>query len=307
MKRHATHAGSWYTDNKSKLDKQLTTLMEAASQDMNTTLPLDNIRAIIAPHAGFSYSGPTAAYAYSCVDITKVKRVFLLGPSHHVYIDGCALSQCDYYETPLGDLELDKQMLKELHDTGEFTWMSQHTDEDEHSIEMHLPFTYKLFSEKINQVKVVPIMVGSIRDSKERLFGELLSKYLDHQENLFIISSDFCHWGSRFQYTYYKPEDGPVTRMTSTQTITTPIHKSIETLDKEAIEIIERLDIEAFQAYLRSTKNTICGRHPIAVLLYALEKIKKGRSECVKYAQSSECKTFRDSSVSYASIYVQFE
>jgi AmmeMemoRadiSam system protein B len=158
----------------------------------------------------------------------------------------------------------------------------------------------------MDQIKVVPIMVGSIRDHKERLYGELLSKYIN-EEHLFIISSDFCHWGSRFQYTYYQADDQAPTRLTSSQTVTTPIHKSIEKLDRQAIQIIEKLDIDAFQAYLKTTKNTICGRHPIAVLLYALEKLKGAKSQCVKYAQSSHCKTYKDSSVSYASIYVQLD
>lgn len=70
-----------------------------------------------------------------------------MGPSHHAYFDGCCLSKCDTYETPLGDLTLDKQVLNELYDTGKFGWMKQQVDEDEHSIEMHLPFTFKMFQE----------------------------------------------------------------------------------------------------------------------------------------------------------------
>lgn len=104
-------------------------------------------------------------YSYS-------KRVFLLGPAHHEYIDGCSLSQFDLYETPFGNLQLDKKggsfyficthhleisngivsiVLKEIYETGKFNWMSQNVDEDEHSIELHLPFVYKIF-EKYSQV-----------------------------------------------------------------------------------------------------------------------------------------------------------
>jgi AmmeMemoRadiSam system protein B len=95
------------------------------------------------------------------------KRVFLLGPSHHAYIDGCSLSKCSTYETPLGNLKLDREgnaslyelqeaiyqlfhlylVIEELHSTGKFRWMSQTVDEEEHSLEMHLPFTYKIFEE----------------------------------------------------------------------------------------------------------------------------------------------------------------
>lgn len=62
------------------------------------------LRAIIGPHAGFYYSGPTAAWAYINIDPSLFNRVILLGPSHHKYLTNCALTQAEYYETPIGDL-----------------------------------------------------------------------------------------------------------------------------------------------------------------------------------------------------------
>jgi len=129
--------------------------------------------------------------------VLRRKRVFILGPSHHVYIDHCALSACKYYATPLGNLTLDTGTLQEIHDCGEtFGWMTQGTDEDEHSIEMHLPYIYKILdlAGKVDSVKVVPIMVGAINPGKEKVYGKVLAKYLKDPENVFVISSDFCHW-----------------------------------------------------------------------------------------------------------------
>jgi len=74
------------------------------------------------------------------------KRVFILGPSHHHYLTRCALSQCTTYDTPLGQLKLDRYTISELHKSGEFDWMSTSVDEAEHSIEMHLPYVYKVLS-----------------------------------------------------------------------------------------------------------------------------------------------------------------
>jgi len=65
------------------------------------------LKAIIGPHAGYAYSGPCAAWSYINIDPTKYSRVFLLGPAHHTYTDGCALSKCSVFETPLGDIEID--------------------------------------------------------------------------------------------------------------------------------------------------------------------------------------------------------
>lgn len=120
-----------------------------------------------------------------------------MGPSHHVYLTSCALSGCDIYQTPLGDLKLDKDTISELNATKKFSKMSIGTDEDEHSIEMHLPYTYKMLSRAFpsgNLPPVVPILVGAINTRQEKEYGELLRPYLEDEENTFIVSSDFCHW-----------------------------------------------------------------------------------------------------------------
>lgn len=81
----------------------------------------------------------------ACTDCNS-KRVFLLGPSHHFYLSKAALSKCTEYETPIGNLTIDQETTTSLHKTGVFEWMSQSTDEDEHSLEMHLPYIYKMLS-----------------------------------------------------------------------------------------------------------------------------------------------------------------
>lgn len=97
-------------------------------------------------------------------------------------------------------------------------------------------------------------MVGSISNDWEETYGKILAPYLADPQNLFVISSDFCHWGARFRYTYYEESHGP-------------IYKWIEVLDKMGMDLIETLKPESFAEYLRKYNNTICGRHPIGVLL----------------------------------------
>jgi len=77
---------------------------------------------------------------------TSRTRVFVLGPSHHFHLTRCALSQCESYETPLGDLRIDTETIAELHNTGQFDRMSASVDADEHSIEMHLPYIHKILT-----------------------------------------------------------------------------------------------------------------------------------------------------------------
>ncbi|KAF7724996.1 hypothetical protein EC973_000489 [Apophysomyces ossiformis] len=315
MRRSASHAGSWYTSSRAALNQQLDRDLAAvpSTTEDEEPYPIPGVRAIIGPYVLATFAKRKSPNKEN--ELTECKRVFLLGPSHHVYLNGCALSQCDTYETPLGDLTLDRSVIEELYATGHFVWMNKDVDEDEHSIEMHLPYTYKIFSEKIDQITVVPILVGSIRADKEELYGKILSKYLEDPANLFIISSDFCHWGSRFQYTFYRKErtGTPLQLGRNMTSLETPIHASIRDLDYEGMETIESLDFEQFALYLARTRNTICGRHPISVLLAAMTTLREEKNQTrqrikfVKYAQSSACENPRDSSVSYASAFVCLE
>lgn len=161
-------------------------------------------------------------------------------------------------------------------------------EEEEHSLEMHLPYIQKMLSGQ--PFKLVPIMVGNTDYKTEEKFAKVLAKYFDQDNTLFVISSDFCHWGKRFQYTYYKQEDGK-------------IWQSIENLDTRGMNAIAAQDAKEFDNYLQETHNTICGRHPIGILLKIIQQSKyaqKLKTKFVKYAQSSHCESAKDSSVSYA-------
>ena len=110
--RRASHANSWYSGNPAQLERELTSWLAAADQ---TSQPA---KAVICPHAGYSYSGATAAFSFKQLDPNTVRTIFILGPSHHVRLSACALSQCSTYQTPLGDLNINRQINQELLDTG---------------------------------------------------------------------------------------------------------------------------------------------------------------------------------------------
>lgn len=291
--RRARKAGSWYEGSPSILDQQLTTWLDRAGQSQ-----FGPAKAIISPHAGYLHCGSCAAYAYKELS-PEVSRIFILGPSHHVRLNGIALSPASIYETPLGDLTIDKAVYDELYETGLFEEMTLKTDEDEHSLELQLPFIVKAMSKREQPYTIVPMMVGSIRPEKEAAFGKILSRYLQNPENAFVISSDFCHWGQRFEYQYYEKSWGR-------------IYQSIEHLDKLGMKAIKDLKLDSFTSYLKIYGNTICGRHPIAVMLSAVEHLNKEYSKepsdnrrqyqikFLNYLQSSECHHMYDSSVSYA-------
>jgi len=284
--RNASHAGSWYTSNSSELNNQLENWLA------NAELSYGPARGIIAPHAGYSYSGETAAWAYRQISPATVRRIFILGPSHHVRLRKCALSICKKYETPLYDLKIDAGIVAELDSTKEFQWMDMKTDEDEHSIEMHLPYIAKVMENFRDQFTIVPVLVGSLEPEVEKLYGEIFAPYLADPSNLFVISSDFCHWGSRFRYTYYDESAGS-------------IWKSIENLDKNGMDLIETLNPDLFTEYLQKYQNTVCGRHPIGVFMQSIVALAKQNYQLsfkfLKYKQSNKVTSQSDSSVSYAS------
>ena len=259
------------------------------------------------------------------------------------------MTQATTYATPLGPLFIDRITTSVLKSTEKFSQMTPHQDEDEHSIEMHLPYVFKRLQQTYsdippeNRPPIVPILVGSLKPESEKEFGEVLAPYLRDPANAFVVSSDFCHWGSRFSYCYYKSEAAKiVTRSVNKDDIQKgglAIYESIENLDREALDAIETGEHDVFLEYLKRTGNTVCGRHPIGVVMAGLEKIRqeeelmaaaageqigeqtggevssggaggrvvggkqKGMFKFVRYEQSSKVTDPRDSSVSYASAY----
>ena len=197
--------------------------------------------------------------------------------------------------------------------------MSQSTDEDEHSLEMHLPYIHKMLSKSFPDPAayppLIPVLVGNTSAATERSYGTIFSDYLACLDSVFVVSSDFCHWGSRFNYTYYLPSettdvgDGRSLKSKDKRPTSPPIHESIARLDQSSMDAIQSGSHIAFLLNLRETGNTVCGRHPIGIMMAALEHLRhlgkvedgKGRFTFVRYERSSDCVKVGDSSVSYAS------
>lgn len=193
--------------------------------------------------------------------------------------------------------------------------MSPSIDEAEHSAEMQLPYLHRLL-QRLNPQQpettyppLVPIMVGNTNSATEAAFGKLLAPYIADESNAFVISSDFCHWGSRFGYTYYIPTAprpavsplalpngvysvqmsppsvnnthsdtflGTGTSLRSTMTLfkTAPrIYESIAHADRACMCAIATGKHEEFLRVLRDTGNTVCGRHPIGVFMAGVEEV----------------------------------
>jgi MEMO1 family protein len=133
-----------------------------------------------------------------------------------------------------------------------------------------------------------------------------------------IASSDFCHWGTRFRYTYYEEKGAATAEVKGTHLKAgsrvprdRPIHESIAAVDARCMHAVESGSHAAFRDVLDITGNTVCGRHPIGVVMAAFEALgneegPKGRFRFVRYERSGLVESVRDSSVSYCSAYAVF-
>ena len=145
-------------------------------------------KALIAPHAGYIYSGPVAATAYSQVAAQKerIERVLLLGPSHHVAFRGLALSSAECYATPLGDVPIDGDACDALLRLPQVGVLDE-AHAREHSLEVHVPFLMAA----LGRFRLVPVVVG---DASPEQVGQIIEAFWERDDTLVVVSSDLSHF-----------------------------------------------------------------------------------------------------------------
>jgi AmmeMemoRadiSam system protein B len=182
--RQAAVAGMFYPAETATLERTVADLLAKAPAGG------DSVKAIIAPHAGYQYSGLTAAHAYRLLEgrHAKIRRVVLLGPAHRVYLKGMALPSVDAFSTPLGDVPVDAAGVRRaLEMPG--TRVSDEAHAFEHSLEVHLPFLQTV----LDDFQLVPIVVGVC---PAREVEAVLEALWGGDETLIVVSSDLSHFHS---------------------------------------------------------------------------------------------------------------
>lgn len=266
-------AGTWYPAGRDALASLVDRLLDGVAAG--------SARAVIAPHAGYAYSGPLAAAALRALEMSGCRRVILLGPSHHFGFAGAAVpdaaSAC---RTPLGDLPIDRDAVATLAASPGFR-ADDRIFAPEHALESELPFLQRLVPDG---VPVVPILLGG-GASRADAFGvaHAVAPLLDDDGTRVVVSSDFTHYGPRFGYVPFAQR----------------VPERIEALDRGALAAIEAGDADAFARYVDTTGATICGRRAIDVLLH-LPVGAGGRT--VGYDTSGRQTGQWDHSVSYAAV-----
>jgi MEMO1 family protein len=175
-------AGSFYPQNASQLNELLEDYL--TNSDVDITPP----KAIIAPHAGYIYSGQVAANVYKNIEKlkTQITRVVLLGPAHRVYVEGIALPSNTHFATPLGNVPIDTEVLEEL-EHHSYVQFSDAAHEQEHSLEVHIPFLQKV----LNDFTLIPLLIGNAEPDQ---VATILKELWGGDETLIVISSDLSHF-----------------------------------------------------------------------------------------------------------------
>ncbi|MCX8005322.1 MAG: AmmeMemoRadiSam system protein B [Burkholderiaceae bacterium] len=175
-------AGLFYPAEQAALRAQVTGLLAAA------TPAAGRPKMLIAPHAGYVYSGPTAAHAYALLAPYRdeIRRVVLLGPAHRVWVDGVAVPSAQRFATPLGEVPLDHETLARLRTLPDVI-ESDRAHAAEHALEVQLPFLQTVLADFV----LVPLAVGDM--ASERL-AALLQDLWGGDETLIVISSDLSHY-----------------------------------------------------------------------------------------------------------------
>lgn len=263
--RRPVVSGTFYPFSKASLDRMLSRLFDG--------VPRNNFVFVVSPHAGYEYSGRTAAFAIS--SLKSAKNFIILGPNHNAIGHEFAIVSSGSWETPLGNADIDTSLAKELLKC-DVLIEDELGHAHEHSIEVQLPFLKRLFA----GFKFVPISIFNIDYSSEFLsqcetLGKQIAKTIRGKNIGVIASSDFSH---------YLPA------------------KIADSKDAKAIEMIKKLDPKGFFETLEEIDASVCGYGPIAVLMYAAKNLGMKSVEVVNHTNSGDGTGDYSSVVAYYAI-----
>lgn len=271
----------WYPTNPAVLRKTCNELDAKATQLYGAHLDPNQIRALVVPHAGYAYSGVVAAATYKTVEGAQFSRVIILAPSHHKAFTGVALPTFEHYGMPQGNVVIDATVVTALSAQKLFKF-----DDDvfkkEHSVEVQLPFVQHY----LKNVSVLPLIIGELTTQQVYAVAKALAPFIDKQ-TLVIVSTDFTHYGKQFDYTPFGDH----------------VAERIKQLDAILVTAVQQQKLAPFEAIMKETQATVCGRMPLTVLLALCQKKVFGEleSRLIAYETSSDAGV-AGSSVSYVGL-----
>ncbi len=264
-------SGQFYTAEPQALSAQIEEFLQRAD-----VAPVDkDIDIVIAPHAGYMYSGAVAAHGFKAASRKQYATIVILAPSHYVGFDGISVGQQDGFQTPLGVVNVDQEFVKRLIAEDEKFYFDPEPFEREHSLEVEIPFLQKTFA----NFKIVPVIMGQPSFALLEKFAASLNKIIGARKDvLIVVSTDLSHY-----------------------------HPDIKArmMDALAIKAIISFDAKAvWEGCQRRSAMEMCGFVPTtAALLYARQR-GFTHAQMLRYANSGDVTGDRDGVVGYTSIII---
>jgi AmmeMemoRadiSam system protein B len=267
--RPAAVAGTWYPRTASQLSSELRRHLDSVPPEALRTVPQDaTLIALVAPHAGLMYSGPVAAHAYGLLQSRAFETIVLVGPSHYLGFDGASIWPLGAFETPLGDLRVDRDLAAAIATRCPLVADLPEAHGREHSLEMQLPFLAALAPE----TPIVPIVMGfQTRDTAFAL-ADGIAAAAGERRVLLVASSDLSHFHDA---------------------------RTAAILDHDVITRVDALDDEGLMALLERRAEHACGGGPMVTVLRAARALGASESAVLRYADSGDVSGDKSSVVGY--------
>jgi AmmeMemoRadiSam system protein B len=248
-------AGRWYDDDPAVLARSVDGYLDSAQlPDLE-----GEVIAVIAPHAGHTYSGAVAGYAFAALRGRSPDLVAVIAPMHHPYYEPLITTAHDAYSTPLGEIPVDKDALDKLDSALKsdlFVGLSPVENDPEHSLEIELPFLQRALS---SNWKLLPVMVRVREPSISERFGKALAKVLRDKDFVLVASTDLSHFYNQ---------------------------QTALTYDRAMLNAIESFDPDGAFDLERAGKGFACGLGAFTAVMWAARELGADRVKVLRHATS---------------------
>jgi AmmeMemoRadiSam system protein B/AmmeMemoRadiSam system protein A len=251
--RKPAFAGAFYDGDKALLAARIDGYLSAV-KDLPAIAA--EVRALVCPHAGYVYSGQTAAFAYKLVQGRPYETVIIIGTSHQYPLDGCSIYLKGGFETPLGVVPVDEELAGRIARASGFSYIAE-AHAKEHSVEVQVPFIQRALPD----AKIVPIVLGYPSRRNVYSLANGLAEAAGDKKVLIVASTDLSHYLSK---------------------------ADANSVDAKTISLVRNISADTLITRCANGENIMCGGGGVAAMLIALKKAGQPRVEVLRYSDSSE-------------------
>lgn len=263
--RKSALAGSWYPADPNVLQANIANYFQMVPEHRIS----GRIMGLVAPHAGYVYSGQVAAHAYKQIQGRAFDAVIVIGPSHRIPFHGVSVYSRGGYETPLGVVPVDDRLADQIMAESQAVSATPHVHREEHSLEIQLPF----LQAALGNFSFVPLLMGSQDRRTCEELAQAISSAAEGKNVLLVGSSDLSHFHS--------------------------YDRAVQ-MDAVALAHLDKMEHDAFLKDFENQAFEACGGGPAAVAMMVAEKLGAHRSKLLKYANSGDVTGDKRSVVGYA-------